>query len=62
LFIERYLAAKFGTNFLISVWRVVFIERIVRDWSGFYFFFYFLVVVISQVLSSDSDDSFKNLP
>jgi hypothetical protein len=27
LFIERYLAAKIGTVFLISVWRVVFIWR-----------------------------------
>jgi hypothetical protein len=27
LLIERYLAAKLGTNFLISVWRVFFIKR-----------------------------------
>ena len=61
MFIERYLAAKFGTNFLISVWRVLFIKR---DYAGleWFFFFYFLVVVISQVPSSNSDDSFKNLP
>ena len=42
MLIERYLAAKFGTNFLISVWRVVFIKR---DWSGYISFF--VVVVIS---------------
>jgi hypothetical protein len=53
--------AKFGTNFLISVWRVLFIKL---DYAGleWFFFFYFLVVVISQVPSSNSDDSFKNLP
>ena len=36
LFIERYLAAKFGTNFLISVWRVLFIKR---DYAGLEWFF-----------------------
>jgi hypothetical protein len=60
LLIERYLAAKFGTNFMILVWRVLFIKR---DYAGLeWYFFYFLVVVISQVPSSNSDDSFKNLP
>jgi len=37
LLIERYLAAKFGTNFLISVWKVLFIKR---DYAGLEWFFF----------------------
>ena len=36
MLIERYLAANFGTNFLISVWRVFFIKR---DYAGLDWFF-----------------------
>ncbi len=61
MLIERYLAANFGTNFLISVWRVFFIKR---DYAGLDWFFISIVWLLLSVkcFSSDSDDSFKNLP
>ncbi len=45
LLIERYLAAKIGIIFLVSVWRSSSLSVIMRDWSGFItflvFFFFF---------------------